>query len=101
MSHGKIYTNIVETVGNTPLVRLNKVAAGIPATIVNPGSVGRPKDGDSLASYVIWPDGEFSLRKISCDVQEVDLGYPTHFHGFHSQHASTNDSRRSGDRLPG
>jgi cysteine synthase A len=34
MSHGKIYTNIVETVGNTPLVRLNKVAAGIPATIV-------------------------------------------------------------------
>ena len=30
---GKIYNNIVETVGRTPLVRLNHVTAGLPATI--------------------------------------------------------------------
>jgi len=30
---GKIYNNIVETVGHTPLVRLNRITAGLPATI--------------------------------------------------------------------
>ena len=30
---GKIYNNIVETVGHTPLVKLNRVTAGLPATI--------------------------------------------------------------------
>src|SRR5947209_12805549 len=33
-THGRIYNNIVETVGNTPLVRLNKVTAGLPATVL-------------------------------------------------------------------
>lgn len=31
---GRIYNNIVETVGRTPLVRLNKVCAGVDATIL-------------------------------------------------------------------
>lgn len=31
---GRIYSNIVETVGHTPLVRLNKVAAGLPAMVL-------------------------------------------------------------------
>ncbi len=31
---GKIYNNIVETVGRTPLVKLNKVTAGIDATVL-------------------------------------------------------------------
>ncbi|HTY87266.1 MAG TPA: cysteine synthase A [Candidatus Acidoferrum sp.] len=31
---GRIYNNILETVGRTPLVKLNKVAAGLPATIL-------------------------------------------------------------------
>src|SRR5207253_275071 len=30
---GRIYDNIIETVGRTPLVRLNRVTAGVPATI--------------------------------------------------------------------
>lgn len=30
---GKLYNNIVETVGRTPLVRLNRITAGLPATI--------------------------------------------------------------------
>src|SRR5258706_8804136 len=33
-AHGRIYNNIVETVGHTPLVRLNKVTAGLSATIL-------------------------------------------------------------------
>ena len=31
---GRIYNNIVETVGRTPLVKLNKVTNGVPATIL-------------------------------------------------------------------
>jgi cysteine synthase A len=31
---GRIYNNIVETVGHTPLVKLNKITAGLPATIL-------------------------------------------------------------------
>ena len=31
---GHIYNNIIETVGRTPLVKLNKVTAGVPATIL-------------------------------------------------------------------
>jgi cysteine synthase A len=31
---GRIYNNIVETVGHTPLVKLNKVTSGLPATIL-------------------------------------------------------------------
>jgi cysteine synthase A len=30
---GRVYNNIIETVGRTPLVRLNKVTDGAPATI--------------------------------------------------------------------
>ena len=33
MTSGKIYNNIVETVGHTPLVRLNHVTAGLDATV--------------------------------------------------------------------
>src|SRR5213075_3295286 len=31
---GRIYNNIIETVGRTPLVRLNRVTDGVPATIL-------------------------------------------------------------------
>jgi cysteine synthase A len=31
---GRIYNNIVETVGRTPLVRLNRVTSGVPATVL-------------------------------------------------------------------
>src|SRR5258705_2529292 len=31
---GRIYNNIIETVGRTPLVRLNRVTSGVPATIL-------------------------------------------------------------------
>jgi len=33
MAHGKIYGNVTETVGGTPLIYLNRLAAGLPARI--------------------------------------------------------------------
>src|SRR3954470_2384578 len=33
MPHGKIYPDVTETVGNTPLIRLNRMAAGLPGSI--------------------------------------------------------------------
>ena len=39
---GKIYNNIVETVGNTPLVRLNRVTEGLEATIALKGEFFNP-----------------------------------------------------------
>jgi cysteine synthase len=33
MPHGKIYQDVTETVGNTPLIRLNRIAAGLPGKI--------------------------------------------------------------------
>ena len=64
---GHIYNNIVETVGRTPLVKLNKVTAGLPATIAlkceffNPlGSVkdriGAAMIADAEARGVLKPD---------------------------------------------
>ncbi len=53
MSQGQIYSNIVETIGRTPLVRLNRVTAGIDGTVAlkceffNP--LGSVKDRIGLA----------------------------------------------------
>ena len=33
MPHGKIYPDVSETVGNTPLIRLNRMASGLPGTV--------------------------------------------------------------------
>ena len=33
MPHGKIYPDVTETVGNTPLIRLNRLAAGLPGKV--------------------------------------------------------------------
>ena len=38
-------------------------------TIVNPGSVGQPLDGDPRAAYALWNDGEMRLRRAAYDVE--------------------------------
>lgn len=40
-------------------------------SIVNPGSVGQPLDGNPSASYAIWEDGRLTLRRV-----EYDLSLP-------------------------
>jgi predicted phosphodiesterase len=43
--------------------------------VVNPGSVGQPKDGDPRAAYAIWQDGEVELRRAAYDVEETIRAY--------------------------
>lgn len=38
---------------------------------VNPGSVGRPTDGDPRAAYAVWQDGEVTLKRVAYDVGET------------------------------
>ena len=39
--------------------------------VVNPGSVGQPKDGDARAAYAVWKDGRVSLRRARYDVERT------------------------------
>jgi putative phosphoesterase len=43
--------------------------------IVNPGSVGQPKDGDPRAAYAVWTDGEVSLCRAEYDIEETIRAY--------------------------
>lgn len=40
-------------------------------TIVNPGSLGMPIDGDRRACYAIWDDGEIQLKRVNYDVERA------------------------------
>ncbi len=36
--------------------------------VLNPGSVGQPRDGDPRASYATWEDGRVSLKRVPYDL---------------------------------
>lgn len=40
-------------------------------TIVNPGTVGLPKDGDPRAAYAIFDNGRLELRRVAYDVERA------------------------------
>jgi len=40
-------------------------------TILNPGSVGQPLDGDPRAAYALWRDGEVTLHRAGYDIEMV------------------------------
>ncbi|MEW4488427.1 metallophosphoesterase family protein [Thalassoglobus sp. JC818] len=40
-------------------------------TVLNPGSVGQPRDGDPRASYAIIEDGKPSLHRVEYDIDEA------------------------------
>lgn len=40
-------------------------------TVVNPGSVGQPLDGDPRAAYAIWEDGEVTAHRAAYDQAEL------------------------------
>jgi len=40
-------------------------------TVINPGSVGQPRDGDPRASYAVIEDGDVVLKRIAYDVERT------------------------------
>lgn len=67
--------------------------------VVNPGSVGQPKDGDPRAAYAVWEDGEVSLRRAAYDVEETIRAY--HGTRLNSQTVDTlAEVLRTGGHLP-
>ncbi len=40
-------------------------------TVLNPGSVGQPRDGDARAAYAVIEDGAVSLRRAAYDVERT------------------------------
>jgi cysteine synthase A len=66
MNRGRIYDDITETVGGTPLIRLQRLAAGLPATVAvkhegfNPFNSVKDRIGlamidDGLEQGTLWP----------------------------------------------
>src|SRR5947209_7809822 len=43
--------------------------------VLNPGSVGQPRDGDPRAAYAVIDDNKISLRRIEYPVEEAIAGY--------------------------
>lgn len=39
--------------------------------VINPGSVGQPRDGDPRAAYCVIEDGEVSFRRVEYDIAET------------------------------
>lgn len=40
-------------------------------TVINPGSVGQPRDGDPRASYAIWEDGRIELKRVAYALDDL------------------------------
>lgn len=67
---GKFIEQEIVLVGHTHIQRTFKINHHV---VVNPGSIGQPRDGDSRAAYAIIDPEEmmFELRRIKYDVDEV------------------------------
>ena len=59
-------------VGHTHLPTKTRIRRTL---LVNPGSVGQPKDEDPRAAYAIWEDGEVTLRRAAYDVEKTIAAY--------------------------
>jgi protein phosphatase len=40
-------------------------------TVVNPGSLGMPVDGDPRACYAVWQDGKVELKRVSYEIDRA------------------------------
>ena len=76
-----IYSNILETIGNTPVIRLNKVIQGVPGTIcvkvetTNPGNSIK----DRMALKMIEEAEKSGLLKPGGTIVEGTSGNTEHF----------------------
>lgn len=48
---------------------MERTACG--TSIINPGSVGQPRDGVPLAAYALWNDGDVSLHRVEYDYEKT------------------------------
>jgi len=55
-------------VGHTHLPYVLEVQG---TTVINPGSVGQPRDGDPRACYAIWDDGNVELKRVAYPVEDL------------------------------
>ena len=42
--------------------------------VVNPGSVGQPRDGIPMASYSVWEDGSIGIKRVPYDIEATVKG---------------------------
>jgi diadenosine tetraphosphatase ApaH/serine/threonine PP2A family protein phosphatase len=40
-------------------------------SVVNPGSVGQPRDGDPRVSFAVIEDGDVALKRVAYDVERT------------------------------
>jgi len=58
-------------IGHTHLPMIRKIKD---VTIVNPGSVGQPRDGIPMASYAVWEDGRIEIKRVSYNIEATVKG---------------------------
>lgn len=59
-------------IGHTHLPMIRKIKKSL---IINPGSVGQPKDGNPDASYAIFSDNGVLLKRKSYDIEKIISSY--------------------------
>lgn len=59
-------------IGHTHLPMIRKLKG---VTIVNPGSVGQPRDGIPLCSYAVWNDGDIEIKRVEYDIDSTIKAY--------------------------
>ena len=65
-----IHADIV-FIGHTHLPMVRRIHDII---VVNPGSVGQPRDGVPMASYAVWEDGSISIKRVPYDIEATVKG---------------------------
>lgn len=58
-------------IGHTHLPMVRNIRG---VTVVNPGSVGQPRDGIPMASYAVWEDGRVEIKRVRYDIEATIKG---------------------------
>ena len=58
-------------IGHTHLPMVREING---MTVVNPGSVGQPRDGIPMVSYAIWDDGLVEIKRVHYDIEATIKG---------------------------
>lgn len=58
-------------IGHTHLPMVREIDG---VTVVNPGSVGQPRDGVPMASYAVWEDGRIEIKRVHYDIEATVKG---------------------------